>query len=354
MENKDIKIFNGETLPEKKKVSQNENLMQIRSNYVAAMMVPKPRVMNNVINAVMKEAEQAKDDFYYNWLVNNKRTGSKELIEGGTTGLAQAIIRNWTNCAVETEVKEFAGEWIYKTTCIDFENGFTIQREYRLKIPQEKSGNYDYERTRNMKFQMGYSKNQRDCIFNFVPRWLRAQAIETAKRASVNDVEKNIDGNLKKALSSFANKDITEKDLLGYFGKKSINEFDAKIVAQLRNLWVQLNNGETSVEAIKESAKEVFDRSSKKQDIKQPEPKKSKPKEQKKKVSEFDLIMKSFGNFGITKSEICAYFNIEDVEELNVNEGILELRSIITSLEGGGDPQEFKNDAARRLEERMK
>ena len=86
-----------------------------------------------------------------------------------------------------------------------------------------------------------------------------------------------------------------------------------------------------------------------KEDVKENEKEKAKPK-----LSEFEQILKSFGNFGITNNEVCAYFGVDDIQELDVNEGILDLRNIITSIEGGHDPQEFKKEAARRYEERIK
>lgn len=382
MKNEDVKVYDGEIMPEKKIQPGNENMMRVRSNYVAAMTVQKPRVMKNVITAVMEEAAAAKDDFYYSWLVNNNKTKKKDLIEGPTIGLAQAIARNWTNCAVETEVKEFGGEWIFKTTFVDFEKGFTTQREFRMLIPQEKSGNYDYERTRDMKFQTGQSKNQRGCICNAIPRWLINQALEAAKEASIRDAGKGTDGKLKKALNSFADKDITEADLLGYFGKKSITEFDANIVAQLRNLWVQLQNKETSVEAIKRQAQDVFDepkqrnsRTTKKDEKKDKQP--DKPKDIKKdpqsdmgkaptkeaaKVAtklkltikqQFDQIIKSFDVRDISQSEITAYYGV-DVSEMESESGIEDLKPVIENLEAGTmTPEAFKQEAADRYKVRL-
>lgn len=382
MQNKDTEIFTGYEVLEKKP-SGNENLMQIKSNYVAAMMVPKPRNLKLVTESIMQEAEEAKDDFYYSWLVNNRKMNRKDLIEGGTIGLAQCIGRNWTNCAIETEVKEFGGEWIFKTTFVDFEKGFTTTRELRLMIPRREKDqkDYDYERSRNMKFQIGQSKNQRDCIFNAVPRWLKKQALNTAKNASRKEASQNTDIKLKKALDSFAEKGITEQDLLGYFGKSSIKDFDVKIVAQLRNLWVQLDNGEVSIDAIKEQAKDVFDRSHKKDKRKQCD----KTKEQKKAIKEsnkniqdvkcnphsemgkaptkeaimradLDKIIKSFDMHGIDELEICAYYGVDDIEELNCEMGLSELRSAISDIEsknGNLTPEQFKQEGAERVRSRF-
>lgn len=72
------------------------------------------------------------------------------------------------------------------------------------------------------------------------------------------------------------------------------------------------------------------------------------------KIAEFERILKSFEIRGIDQNEICAYFGIEEIEELNGTTGIGELRSIITDIEGGRDPQEFKKEAAQRFEERLK
>ncbi|GAG31331.1 unnamed protein product, partial [marine sediment metagenome] len=230
-------------------------------------------------------------------------------------------------------------------------------------------------------FQTGQSKNQRGCICNAIPRWLINQAVEAAKAASKKDAGHDTDGKLTKALSSFNDKGITEADLLGYFGKKSIEEFDIKIVAQLRNLWVQLQNKETSVEAIKRQGQDVFDEpkqtrtkkidpkkygdkaetktkpADKIKDVKK-DPQSDMGKAPAKKAADTATLMQTIKSFEFQKifeTELCAYFGVDDLAEMDTPEGLVDLQKIAFDIKGGAmTPEEFKKQAAERFEMRRK
>lgn len=258
MNNDEITIFTGETLPKKRETPQSA--IQMRSERCVAMIVPKPRNLERIEQDVLKEAKYAQHDFYYNWSVNDRKNNRKQWIEGGTIGLAQSMYRCWNNCELVTTVQTEAGYWIFSSTFYDFENGSTLNREHRIRIPNIDQKDSDYDRKMDMKFQAWYSKNQRNTIFAALPRWLKNKAIETAKAASKSDL--NIDKKEKfvKAIKYFEERGISEKDLLLYFEKDSINDFDTKDILRVCNIANQLYNGEIKPSDISSQITEEFEK----------------------------------------------------------------------------------------------
>lgn len=250
-------------------VASGQALMQTKSEYQCAVTVQKPRELAKVRQEVLKEARLAKDEFFYRWPVKNKN-GSQSWVEGGSVGLAQSIMSNYTNCAIIPKVEEKNGRWYFETVFVDFEKGVTTARHLIQKMPTVSLGKHSVDRTVNMEFQKAQSKNIRDTIFNAIPRWLRSEAIEEAKEASTADVLKNRDKILKKALEFFETKNITDTELAAFLGKKD-TKFNNKDIEFMRNLVVQLRNGDTTPEAIKEASASGFEAKTKK-DTQQPPP----------------------------------------------------------------------------------
>ena len=335
-------------------------MVQTRTEYHCAVSVPKPRQLEKIQEDVLKEAAIAKDDFYYSWKVKDRRNNTEKWIEGGTIGLAQCCFRSWTNCVLDTKIREEKGEWIFNSTFIDVEKGVVMPREFRFKIPLEANGKYDYERTKNMAFQMAQSKNQRDAILNALPRWLKNKAIEVAKEASRKEVEESKDLSEKrdKAVKFFAQENITEKELCDYFNKNTINDFGIEDIVRLRNLANQLMNKEITSKDIKLAASDIFD---KKPDILDKiKDKKNKVDSSKtepttdEKEEDYDPVFYLSSLDTITDSEICAYSNVEDLGDLSP-EHLDSLKVIAESMKSGKmTDKEFKKIAFERFEMRQK
>lgn len=327
-------------------LSPGSQIAQTTSKHHVAISVPKPRNLKKIITEIIDEAIEAKHDFWWTWKVGDK------WIEGGTIGLAQAMNRAWTNCALETECKEEFGQWVFRTHFIDFENGYTTMREHRVKIPIKSFGKYDMDRTLDMKFQSVQSKNQRNTIFAALPRWLKNQAIEAAKKASQDDSAFNMPDKIKKAIDYFADQGINEKELCAYFEKQDIKEFNVKDVARLRNLANQLYNKEIKAEDIISHGIYDFEKPKNNEAKKQKKAKEQENKTSKPVQNEIDI--KGFTVRGIADYEIEAYFGVT-LAELDCEQGRKDLFKILTDIEGGKlTPEEFKKTGAERFEMRQK
>lgn len=73
--------------------------------------------------------------------------------------------------------------------------------------------------------------------------------------------------------------------------------------------------------------------------------------------SELVIIIKAFEHNGITEEQICNYFNVDDLIELDQHEGLVALSEAITDIEGhveGKGPTEFIRIGCERKEMRDK
>ena len=69
MENKNIEVFNGEIVPERKDFAgPGQDMMQIKSKYVAATRVPVPRNEEQIVAKLEKVAKYVGHEFFYLWL----------------------------------------------------------------------------------------------------------------------------------------------------------------------------------------------------------------------------------------------------------------------------------------------
>lgn len=244
---KDAKVFTGEPQAGGDLLSEGKSLVKSEASYHTAISVMKPRSLDAVVAAVKREAMYGGDDFYYRWPVKTK-TGKTQIIEGGTIGLALAIAREWTNCAIPLEVEEKNGKWIFTASFVDLERGFTITRTFRQKIPTQPLGKYDLDRWQDMAFQKGQSQAIRNVIFNGVPRWLRSEALQIAKESALNKITKEgIDTARTKAVEFLGQYGIDEDRIKAVMGKE-LNELLPDDIQTLRNIATQIQNGDISPE----------------------------------------------------------------------------------------------------------
>jgi hypothetical protein len=244
----DVKPFTGEPETAMGLIANGNALIQSKAGYHTAVRVQVPRDLDRIVKAVEREAEFAGDNFYYSWLVKDKRSGQKKPIIGGTVGAALAIARNWMNCAVPVDVQELPGHWIFTATFVDLETGFSVTRTFRKSRPRKAAGDYDNERYEDMMFQKGQSQAIRNVIFAGVPAWLKNKAISKAQEAAKSSITKDgIDQARNKAVAWLKSQKVSDEQIKAVFDKP-FADFTIEDVQMLRNMCQQIQNGDTTVD----------------------------------------------------------------------------------------------------------
>lgn len=209
--------------------------LQTRSSYQTAVAVNRERNLEKVLQRCLQEAAIAGDDFYYSWSQGGQN------IEGLTVGAAQALCRNFGNCALEVKVEETPTAYIFHGAFIDLETGFNLVRPYRQnkQSPKKKDGKdvYSGERGTDIIFQIGASKSMRNVALNAMPKWLTEKVIAQAKDNVVGKIEKLGPEKAKALILNKANAlGIAQDRIEGVYGKERAwdTEKIIKITSALR------------------------------------------------------------------------------------------------------------------------
>jgi hypothetical protein len=219
-------------------------LLRSQTQFHTAVAVQRPRNLDKVVAAVLREAEFAGDAFYYSFPMGGKK------IEGPSIGLAMAVAREWSNCAVPVEYYETSTEWVFNAHFVDLERGFTVSRVFRKKKGKGVFKKLEDDRAEDMTFQAAQSRAIRNVVLAGVPRWLTDQAKERAKEAVLKGISKEgLAAATEKALKFLAGYGITEERVMAVLGK-SKNEWASEDIAALRGMASQLKDGQATAEQL--------------------------------------------------------------------------------------------------------
>jgi len=219
-------------------------LMRSQTQFHTAVAVQRPRNLDKVVAAVLREAEFAGDAFYYSFPMGGKK------IEGPSIGLAMAVAREWGNCAVPVEYHETLSEWVFHAHFVDLERGFTVSRVFRKKKGKGVFKKLEDDRAEDMTFQAAQSRAIRNVVLAGVPRWLTDQAKERAKEAVLKGINKEgLAAATEKALKFLAGYGITEERVLALLDKPK-NDWASEDIATLRGMASQLKDGQASAERL--------------------------------------------------------------------------------------------------------
>ena len=219
-------------------------LMRSQTQFHTAVAVQRPRNLDKVVAAVLREAEFAGDAFYYSFPMGGKK------IEGPSIGLAMAVAREWSNCAVPVEYYETATEWVFNAHFVDLERGFTVSRVFRKKKGKGVFKKLEDDRAEDMTFQAAQSRAIRNVVLAGVPRWLTDQAKERAKDAVLKGISKEgLAVATDKALKFLAGYGISEERVIAVLGKPK-HEWASEDIASLRGMASQLRDGQATAEQL--------------------------------------------------------------------------------------------------------
>jgi len=224
---------------------QGTTAQKIHTAYMTAVKVQLPRVMEDIVDAVMRESEYAREAFFYAW------GEGKNHVEGPSVGLCLCIAREWGNCAIESETTETPDAYIFTSHFIDLERGFTISRDFRQSKKWKVYGQMDEYRKDTNRFQIGQSKAIRNVVKAAVPSWLIEQAIEKAKDAIRKGITKEgIATATEKAFKALSQHGVTEDRVLAKIGRKNKHEVTMEDIIDLRTAYSAISKGEAYADAI--------------------------------------------------------------------------------------------------------
>jgi hypothetical protein len=222
-------------------LAKGRAIQKVGTPFVTAITVQKPRNLDAVVKALERECEYGGDSFYYSISFGGAR------VEGASIGLAQAIAREWGNCAVTSEVQETDDSFLFLARFVDLERGFQIERAFRQRKDGQVAGRFDSNRKLDIAFQIGQSKATRNVICNAIPRWLVDRCIEKAKDAVAKKITpEGLEKAKQSIVDAFKKYRVTEAMLVAKLGKPRA-EWTTRDIADLTGDGKAIASGEMSV-----------------------------------------------------------------------------------------------------------
>jgi len=242
-----IKVYTGETSLERKDF--RENMMQIKTQYQAAMIVQIPRDEEKILAKLESVARYVGHNFFYLWPIADKR-GNVTMISGGTIDLAETIIYYWLNIAIEHDIEDLGNKWKIKHVFIDFERGLQQPRTTIVAKPGNPPGGWDKDRWERMCLNKANSFNLRDLVFTVIPRWMRDKIIDAAKESEMKKASNEIkagsaDNFFIQIHSEYG---ISKANLMAFLNLTG--KIDAMGLFEVKNIYMQLKRGAIKAEQI--------------------------------------------------------------------------------------------------------
>jgi len=230
-------------------VASGATLQRQQTKYVTAIAVQRPRRLNDVLMRVKAEVELDPEGAFYGWDVG--RGDKKKHVEGPTIGLCMSIARNYGNAAVDVQIEETPGYYLFTPVFLDLETGFTFSRAFRQRKSQN-IGMSDKDRAEDITFQIGQSKAIRNVIKSSVPQAIIDNAIDHAKRCAADRLTpEKIDKMKLDAIQSFQRDyGVTIEQLGAYMGDPDPVKWSVDKVVALRTVYRSLKSGDLSVKDV--------------------------------------------------------------------------------------------------------
>lgn len=227
-------------------VATGRALQRTQTQFATAIAVQKPRKVEMVQAAVLKEAAMAGEAFFYSWTTKNK-DGSTGLIEGVSIDGALILVRNWGNCATVVELHEDAPmHWVLSASFIDHETGYTGNRLFRQRKGQSPLNRHDKDRGADIDFQIGQSKAIRNVVLNCMPPYMVDKAMgaaKTAAEAAIGDLPAAITN----VVAAFSKIKVTEPMLVWKVGVEKA-KWQKRDVVMLRSIGNAIKLKQTTAE----------------------------------------------------------------------------------------------------------
>lgn len=228
-----------------KDLKEGQALQRTQSAYSTAVTVQKPRDIDKVMKNILREAEYARESFYYAWGEGD------DHIEGPSVSLALAVVRNWGNCAVDCRIVAQTKDAVeFEAVFVDLETGFNLRRPFSQSRKFKVYGRMDDARKGDVRYQIGASKAIRNVVNNAMPKWMLTEAITAAKKAVYDGITREgIAKSTELALGALARYGVNEERVLAKLGKAR-NEIVAADIEDLRTAWAAIDNGDETAETI--------------------------------------------------------------------------------------------------------
>lgn len=202
------------------------------------------RVLNQIKTYATMDMETAEDCFY---ALRRGQGSGASVIEGISVRLAEIIAGAWGNLRVQSRIIGNDGRTITcQGICHDLETNLAVSVEVKRKITDRNGKTYSEDMqvvTGNAACAIAF----RNAVLKVVPKAVTKKVINDIKEVALG---KSIDLETRRQrmVQYFTQIGVTQSELLGFCGVKSIEQIDNELVFELRGLANAIKEGTTSVQ----------------------------------------------------------------------------------------------------------
>jgi len=225
---------------------------QVSRQYIPKMELTRgqQRSLPDVRRRLLEEAQLAGESFYYGW------GAGKDSIEGPSVKLAMAAVRCWGNCSVEAvPMQETVDAYVFTSRFLDFETGYTLERQFRQSKRWTVYGKMDTERKDDIRFQIGQSKAARNVVLNALPQWLIDQALDMAKEGVRTKIQQYITKNgkaaaIERVMRGLLKCGVSEEQVCNKIGIAKPEALDMDALVMLNGCLKAIQDGSDTAQSI--------------------------------------------------------------------------------------------------------
>lgn len=232
-------------------IVQDVNHIAVKSELETAIMAANmyPRDESFAIQKAIKLAcideEVAASCFYA--LPRKDKDGNKITIEGDSIRLAEIVRCAWKHMHTQTRIVEVAEKHITtEAVCWDAQDGNKHISQDRISIWfGEKNGKGGYRANNDMQIMLAkasQAKALRNAIFQVIPKGL-VKVVSTATKKFALGGSENLTVKVTKAVNKLVKMGLNKEEMLAYFEKSSVNDFDEDDYLALIGIGTALKDG---------------------------------------------------------------------------------------------------------------
>jgi hypothetical protein len=185
---------------------------------VGAQAVAVHRDEAIVLRKLKVLATAAGTDWYYRFPVKNRKENTTDWIEGPSIKLANDLARIYGNCDIDIRVMDLGDSWLFYARFTDFETGFSLTRPFQQAKNASKMGGADENRRRDIAFQVGVSKAERNVVVNALQTFADF-AFEEARSALVDKIGKALPQYRDRTLQGLTSQQVDVKRVEAVIGR---------------------------------------------------------------------------------------------------------------------------------------
>ena len=204
--------------------------------------------LERAFNIATLDPENAESCVYM--LERTDKKGEKTTIEGPSIRFAEIVASQYGNLRVGSRIILNDGkQLVAEGYCFDAETNYAVSKQVSRRITYKNGSTYS-EDMQNVTGNAAQSIAMRNAIFTVVPLAILKPVLDRIKEFATQNVAtaEEFEKKKNKTIQWFTKRNVTEAEILKYFGLSSMDQINAEHVVKLISLANSVKDGYTTLD----------------------------------------------------------------------------------------------------------